>query len=121
MTRQEQIKLAAQEHRELFWDNESKEGRVAKASFIEGAEWVDTNKHVIIPYEEIEQVAKEVIDKDWIKIQDNLWSMIERQHLYNFIQKAEKWFYEQLVKGNISTDKISMDSLVKNFKHAMLL
>ena len=78
-------------------------------------------EQIVIPYKEIEEISKEIIDKDWSRLQDNLWSMIERQHLYNFIQKAEKWFYEQFVKGNISTNKVSMDSLVENFKHTMLL
>ena len=119
MTREEQIKQAAQKYRETFFDNKSKEGRIAKASFIEGAKWATVP--VSISFEEMEEAAKKVMTEDWIKLQENLWSMIERQHLCNFIEKAEKWFYKQLVKGNIYTDKMSMNSLVESFKHAMLL
>jgi hypothetical protein len=86
MTREEEIKLTADKY---CLDEYTRLG------FVAGAEWADEHpKLVTIPLEEIENVAKDVIDKDWQARQDRLWNMIERNLRAQFIRKACDWLLE---------------------------
>ena len=93
--REEQIKLAAQEHRELFWGNESKEGWSAKASFIEGAEWAD--RHPAEPLK-LSDLDKALVES---KIVEDL-----------LIERACEWLRGRLPLTNL-------DEFINEFKKAM--
>lgn len=80
--------------------------------------WADEHpKLVVIPPEEIEDVAKEVIDKDWQVQLDRLWDMIERNLRAQFIRKACNWLKEQSCCGYI--EDINVNEFIKQFKQAM--
>ena len=99
-------------------DMTRKEETKIATEFEKGVEWADEHpKLVTIPLEEIENVAKEIIDKDWQVQQDKLWAMIERNLLAKFIEKACKWLKEQSCCGYI--EDTDVDEFIKQFKQAM--
>ena len=86
--------------------------------FDKGIEWADEHpKLVTIPFEEIENVAKEIIDVAWQEQQDRLWNMIERNLRALFIRKACNWLKEQSCCGYI--EDINVNEFIKQFKQAM--
>lgn len=73
--------------------------------------WADEHpKLVVIPPEEIENVAKYVIDKDWQAQKDKLWVMIERNLRAKFIDKACDWLALQAQYVNIDGFRKAMKS-----------
>ena len=89
--------------------------------FEKGVEWADEHpKLVTIPFEEIENVAKEVIDADWQKQQDRLWNMIERNLRVLFIRKACRWLkrYAHLYVSETTGD-LNEDELINDFCKTM--
>lgn len=83
--------------------------------FDKGIEWAD--KHPYISYEDIENAAKEVIDKDWQVQQDMLWTMIEKNLLAKFIEKACEWLKEEYPKAAAYYEH--PDNFIGQFKRAM--
>lgn len=101
MTKKEEIKMATE--------------------FDKGTEWADEHpKLVTIPFEEIENVAKEIIDKDWQEQQDRLWNMIERNLRVLFIRKACKWLKDYAhAFVSETTGDLNEDDLIYAFLKAM--
>ena len=98
-----------------------KEETKMATEFEKGVEWTDEHpKLVTIPFEEIENVAKEVIDKDWQVQLDRLWDMIERNFRVLFIRKACKWLkdYAHMYVSETTGD-INEDELISAFCKAM--
>ena len=76
--------------------------------------------------DEIEQAAKEVINKDWQEQQDRLWNMIERNLRVQFIRRACEWLRVELDKEEElhyihvhGFDKERREIFLDNFKKAM--
>lgn len=95
-----------------------KEETKIATEFNKGTEWAD--KHPHISYEDIENVAKEIIDKDWQERQDGLWNMIERNLRALFIRKACKWLklYAHIYVSETTGD-LNEDDLINAFRKAM--
>ena len=98
MTRKEEIRQAAESFDIKIISN-------PWTLFEKGAEWADAHPKPIT-YEAIEDVAKEVIDVDWQKLQDRLWNMIERNLRAQFIRKACKWLNENFRVSSFDATKI---------------
>jgi len=80
----------------------------------------------MIKMDEIEQAAKEVINKDWQEQQDRLWNMIERNLRVQFIRRACEWLRVELDKEEElhyihvhGFDKERREIFLDNFKKAM--
>lgn len=78
-------------------------------------------KLVAIPLEEIEDVAKEVVDEDWKVRQDMYWTMIERNFRAKFILKSCEWLMRNIYEYSASSNGIQRDKLIEDFKKAMSL
>lgn len=83
-----------------------------KIHFLRGMERADSTPY--IRYKDIENVAKEVIDKD-LQL-DKLWKMIENDLYDKFIDKACKWLendFEELTRLHLD------DIVIDKFRKAM--
>lgn len=76
---------------------------------------------VEISLEEIEKVAKEVVDEDWQARQDRLWAMIERNLRAKFILKSCEWLMRNIYEYSASSNGIQRDKLIEDFKKVMSL
>ena len=95
-----------------------KEETKMATEFNKGITWADEHPH--ISYEDIENVAKEVIDTDWQKLQDRLWNMIERNLKVLFIRKACKWLKDYAhTFVSETTGDLNEDDLISAFRKAM--
>ena len=122
MTRSEQIKQKLLEISRSNFNAHKLDWTSFSAGYKEGVEWADKHpKPVTISMEEIEEVAKDYITKEWQERQDRLWEMIERNFKAKSIIKTCDWLYEQLNNGNISVDRIPMTELIENYKKIMRL
>lgn len=89
--------------------------------FQKGAEWADAHpKKVELTMDEIEQAAKEIIDKDWEKQQEIIWEYIRRQLKYGIINEACDWLrtYAECFH-NDTTEEFCLDEMIESFKEAM--
>jgi len=74
----------------------------------------------MIKMDEIEQAAKEVINKDWQEQQDRLWNMIERNLRVQFIRRACKWLKDYAhTFVSETTGDLNEDELINAFHKAM--
>lgn len=86
-----------------------------------GAKWADEHpKQIEIPVEDIEEISKEIISKDWQARQDRLWAMIERNLRAKFIRKACKWLKDYAhIYVSETTGDLNEDDLINAFRKAM--
>lgn len=120
MTREKEITRAAKDHHIKQHPNFSFGEYVA---FIDGAKWADSHpRPVVIPMEDIEDCAKEIITKDWREQQDRLFDMIERNYRAHFMRNACKWLEQHLHHDNVGgfwADATSVEDFINQFKSSL--